>query len=378
MSDPMKGHLFFNTWCAASMLAELLENVDTDMDIIIVDRGIFDALVWLTLQAQRGELTKTEQETIEKFLLLGRWRSLIDLAVVMRVDSGKAMEREVAQRITNKTGSVMNPAVLERITAAVKDAITNYGNAFNRVIDQDTTDSPCVRQSNVELAQKILNALEDFANPEILVVPRAELEKLPLSDGGAFSAQSMELLKKCLAEHSTYLHRAEAEANTSFVQIVASGVLTHDEQVFIFQRKDADPKSKLYGRTTIWQGTHVARSPDREGVPLLESALMARLTRSLFLSREFKTAPIGYCWDKSNESSAKHFGVLFKIDIDNPYTADDLRKKEFRKSRGRGHDLIGQFTDWSEVERREDDLSLEPWSVATLKQRASFAGGEPA
>src|SRR5882762_8468762 len=46
---PMKGHLFFNTWCAVSMLAELLENVDTDTDIIIVDRGILDALVWLGL-----------------------------------------------------------------------------------------------------------------------------------------------------------------------------------------------------------------------------------------------------------------------------------------------------------------------------------------
>ncbi len=26
---PMKGHLFFNTWCATSMLAELLANVET-------------------------------------------------------------------------------------------------------------------------------------------------------------------------------------------------------------------------------------------------------------------------------------------------------------------------------------------------------------
>src|SRR5262245_46546772 len=69
---PMKGHLFFNTWCAATMLAELLENVDTDTDIIIVDRGLFDALVWLTLQHQRRELTQDEAKTIEAFLLLDR------------------------------------------------------------------------------------------------------------------------------------------------------------------------------------------------------------------------------------------------------------------------------------------------------------------
>src|ERR1700687_1018996 len=57
---PMKGHLFFNTWCATSMLAELLANVETETDIIIVDRGIFDALVWLTSQERRGEVTPAE------------------------------------------------------------------------------------------------------------------------------------------------------------------------------------------------------------------------------------------------------------------------------------------------------------------------------
>lgn len=32
------------------MLAELLANIDSDSDIIVVDRGLFDALVLLTLQ----------------------------------------------------------------------------------------------------------------------------------------------------------------------------------------------------------------------------------------------------------------------------------------------------------------------------------------
>jgi hypothetical protein len=44
---PMKGHLFFNTWCACTMLAEMLENVDSDCDVIIKDRGLFDTLLWL-------------------------------------------------------------------------------------------------------------------------------------------------------------------------------------------------------------------------------------------------------------------------------------------------------------------------------------------
>lgn len=103
---PMKGHLFFNTWCACSMLAELLANVETETDLVIVDRGLFDALVWLTLQKRRGELTASEARAIEGFLLLERWRTLIDLAIVMSVAAEEALARENNQRITSKGGSL--------------------------------------------------------------------------------------------------------------------------------------------------------------------------------------------------------------------------------------------------------------------------------
>src|SRR5258708_12358050 len=71
---PMKGHLFFNTWCASSMLAELLANVEAEADIIIVDRGIFDALVWLTWQLRRPNIPIHEPETFSNFLFLSPFR----------------------------------------------------------------------------------------------------------------------------------------------------------------------------------------------------------------------------------------------------------------------------------------------------------------
>lgn len=46
---PMKGHFFFNAWTTATMLSEVLETYDTDVDLLILDRGFFDALIWLQL-----------------------------------------------------------------------------------------------------------------------------------------------------------------------------------------------------------------------------------------------------------------------------------------------------------------------------------------
>jgi hypothetical protein len=153
---PMKGHLFFNTWCASTMLAELIANVDTETDVIIVDRGLFDALVWLTLQRQRGELTEHEADVIEAFLLLDRWRSLIDLAVVMNVLPEKAMQRETSHRISSKPGSIMNVDVLRMLSSSVDETISRYSSKFPAIIKHDTS-GESVRVSNARLAEMILD-----------------------------------------------------------------------------------------------------------------------------------------------------------------------------------------------------------------------------
>jgi len=361
---PMKGHLFFNAWCASSMLAELLANVETETDIIVVDRGLFDALVWLTLQEKRGELNAAEARTIEAFVLLDRWRALIDLAVIMGVSPEEALSRENSQRITRKHGSIMNPEVLAAITESVNEAIKRYGAKFGSIINHQTTGHQ-VRESNVVLTQRVLDCLEDFLNPEILVVPRREIEELPLEGGGAFSKRVVEKAIKCISYNGRFMPRAEAESDCNYVQIVACGVLRYQDGVFLFQRKESDPKYRLYGKATIWQGCHI---PKQEGVgiaDLLKTTLLERVSQSLFLSHVFPIDALGYCWDPNDPNSSRHLGVVYRILIDNPNTAADLKKKEFRKKRG--HGLIGQFDNWQQLVANQDQLSLESWSRAILQ-----------
>jgi predicted NUDIX family phosphoesterase len=361
---PMKGHLFFNTWCASTMLAELLANVDTSTDIIIVDRGIFDALVWLTMQRERHELTAQEAQTIEAFLLLDRWRSLIDLAVVMNVSPKEAIERENGQRISRRLGSIMNPAVLENISTAVERAVKEYRSRFGGVIEYQTSGRD-VRSSNADLAGKILDHLEAFLDPEILVVPRREVEQLAFSkNGGAFDLREREDLLRCISRYGKFVRRSQAETDPAQVQVIACGLLTRNDEVFLFERKERDPKYSLYGKATIWQGSHVPRETGKQGEELLRTALLDRITRSLFLSRMFPLELVGYCWEPNNEKSSHHIGVMFKVDIDNDHSASDLRKKEFRH--GRGHGLGGRFVKWSDLASKEIKPNLEGWSVAVV------------
>lgn len=149
----------------------------------------------------------------------------------------------------------MNPEVLSTLSGSVDKTIEAYGNRFEAVVKADTT-SLNVNESSIALANEILNRLEGFLNPEILVVPRRALEALQLNHGGAFTEQAQKELLECIARHGRYMRRAEAEATTDQVQIIACGVLVHDDRVFIFERKERDPKYRLYGKNTIWQGTH--------------------------------------------------------------------------------------------------------------------------
>jgi predicted NUDIX family phosphoesterase len=250
------------------------------------------------------------------------------------------------------------------LSAAVKKTARDYGPNFGGIIEHETSGKE-VRESSILLAGQILDRLEAFLDPQILVVPRRELEKLPLADGGAFTEAARKALQDCISSYGKFMRRAQAESDPDHVQIVACGILTHNDQVFLFERKERDPKYRLYGKATVWQGAHVPIEKGKRGLDLLEAALLDRITRNLFLSRGFAVDFVGYCWDRADENSSRHFGAMFKVNIDNEETAIDLRRKEFR--RGRGHGLAGRFIGWSELSKTELQPELETWSLAVLK-----------
>jgi len=360
---PMKGHLFFNTWCATSMLAELLANIEAETDIIIVDRGLFDALVWFSLQKRRGELTLAEAEAIESFILLDRWRNLIDLVVAMNVTAEEALSRENSQRITRKSGSIMNLDVLNAISGTVSEAIKEYDFKFNGILNHSTTGQG-VRESNILLVERILKRLEEFLNPQILVVPKRDIETLALENGGAFGPKAVKEAIRCISGNGYFLNRDEAESRKDLVQIIPCGLLTYNGEVFLFQRKENDRKYRLYGKATIWQGCHVPKLKEGSLEEIIKNSLLDRVSRSLFLSRVFPIKSLGYCWNKNDSSSRRHLGVVYRIDIDNIHTAIDLKKKEFRKQRG--HGLFGRFEKWQNLVKNGKKLDLESWSRTIL------------
>ncbi len=364
---PMKGHLFFNAWCLTSMLAELIENVETETDVIIIDRGIFDALVWLNAQHDRGEITFEEASTIEAFALLDRWTSLIDLAVVMNVDADEALSRERSQRIATGDGSIMNKDVLERIHQSVKMAIKKYKSHFQRVFEHEAVGG--VKPSNIKLIDRILDSFDDFLDPNILVVARGKMLELEdVEAGGSFSPEVADKTVLHISKNAEFLKRSSVEGDDKYVQIIAAVALCYGNKIFKFDRKEKDPKKKLYGKSALWQGSHVRQHVGDSVSGLLLEAGKERVNEALFLGRNFELVPAGFAWVRSEP----HFGYILRLAIENKHTAQDLRKKEFKKSRGFG--LSGELLPWEDLKAAPGDYELESWSMAILSDYKGLLG----
>lgn len=359
----MKGHFFFNTWTTASMLAELLEVIDTDNDVVILDRGFFDALVWLDLQAQREQISAEERAVFEQFVRLDRWRTLVDAVVVLRVTPKVALEREGKGHIIERRGSLMNETSLNAFNASLDRTTDRAATwfALHLVPADDEADAKLVAARVVDAILPMLDARVD---PSIAFVPRVAVEGM-FGAGGFRRWSAADWTRITAAVRSA--HRSSIEDDDDFVQLLACGIVTHDKGVFVFDRQTRDPRSR-YGRGTIWHGPHVSHD---DATPLeishVHECLVQRFKDDLHLASPLPAhaTPIGMVW-LPDVGDGHHLGIAFPVEIASDATAEHLKEKKFR-TRGRRPPQLSKFVPAADLLAQADDYDLEQWSRAILE-----------
>src|SRR5579872_6446963 len=73
-----KGTAFFNTWVTCATLNGVIEALeDEKLDVLILDRGLFDGLVWIDWQEKTHRVSSQEAKQFRRFVLTPRWCGLI-------------------------------------------------------------------------------------------------------------------------------------------------------------------------------------------------------------------------------------------------------------------------------------------------------------
>ncbi len=356
---PMKGHFFFNAWTTATMLAEVLETYEADVDLLILDRGFFDALVWLELQATRGQVTEAEQKTFADFVLLDRWRSLIDTTVIMRVAPSDALKREHKDQIVPRPGSMMNPDALGQFNKALGAVATAYQSKFD-LISIDTTGATGSVDTNVKLLEELLPRIERWADPNIAVVPRETLRVLFADRRYLHEREGVTALDELLG-NLQFVRRSLAEQNKDLVQFIAAGIHTHGTKgVVVFERDQVDKKTAEYGRRKLWVGCHVERGDDQRLLNLAQRCLVKRIQQDLHLASPPQLDFLGLAWDAS-QAESQHVGMMFRAPLASDDVAEHLENKQFKRM-ARSRKFRSVFKTQEQILTNLDDLDLEPWS----------------
>lgn len=133
----------FNTWSASYALTHILESLydPHDYQLVILDRGLFDALAWFQLLVSRDEINQETCDQIHNFLLIDKWRSIIDEVFLFTADPNTSMVRENQNALIDEPGSTMNSLFLPQLNSAYRSVRDKYADYFRHFEMIDTSGS---------------------------------------------------------------------------------------------------------------------------------------------------------------------------------------------------------------------------------------------
>jgi predicted NUDIX family phosphoesterase/thymidylate kinase len=350
-----KGHLNFNVWVSCASLQGMLEALYRDIDVFILDRGIFDALVWNEWLEITGKITPEEAIQVANFFTMDRWTELIDVVFLLTCDPKTSIEREYADQLTTKRGTIMSEHTLSQINQSAEKTMKAHASKFKKIVTFDTTKTKA-REGVAKIADEALKVLSEFLDESICVIPVNAL-KTSLPDAGLVAdAATISAFTESVKRDKLFAPRSKAEQNANYLQPIPCAVLRYKDKILILKRKK--PGHPLHNKYDLWAGGHVSEAD--AGPDILLNTLNRELTEEVFIKEAYDLRPDPIALIRTNEDAraSRHIAVLYELKLKSEDVALALNQKEFRSTRGTSmsgrlieikeiHDLYDEMGNWS-------------------------------
>lgn len=363
---PDKQSPYFNIWTSCAIISSITENVyygNSDVDVIIADRGIFDSLCWFQWFKHKKYIDNSDYNTIIDFLTLKKWVSYIDLVYVFTAKPEVSIQREYANLLTRKPGSIMNEKTLKEYLKAINTTIDTYGGLFRKVEKIDTSE---YSQNDVSasVTSSTLSILKDLLIERIGFVERDILSK------AKFGANDYASIESDLNTKLRFDHRDVIE-ESDHVQPIPVAVITNEtrDKVLLLKKNDKniDAKSPEKGKSLLYVGGHIRE----EDSTTLGSSLFIDVAKTTLIREIKEEIGISLSLDESQPffiytpigKSAKHVAICFVIQLD----INNLKLKldAYELTQRTGKTKSGTFVDVSEI---IDPIEYEEWSIEILNK----------
>lgn len=365
-----KTHPFFNIWTMTSAISEIVKNLEqgeSRVDIIISDRGIFDALCWFewlnTNPAPKAPYLDDESaKRLENFILMDMWLSYLDLIYVFQVNPETSIKREYANLLTEKRGSIMQEPVLEGFIKATDSVIRKHKDKFRDVqkIVTDTAETdndPNTVSYNV--TSQILKNLRNLLIEKVGYIDNKLKGKLKKG------INDISVLKK---EKLKFDNRDKVESK-ELIQPIAIAVITNPQRTKVLVVKKSSKRTSSSSpereKLLLYIGGHV-RIEDVKGdiLTTIEKTLHREIQEEIGESISVQGSQPIIIYTPNNNVSSRHFAVCYVIEMDLDDKKFKLTSDEFIMKTGTSKS--GHILKVSEV--IPDNNKLESWSKEILKE----------
>ncbi len=369
-----KKHANFNVWTACTTLSQILEKTQTparpdDPDILILDRGLFDAVCWFAVMERLARIRRAERDQIEQFLLMEDWRRRITGVIVMTAAPRVSMERERGDLpVEGSGGSIMNEDVLQQMLDTTRTTAERLAEQF-RIFEIDTSNGSRDRRQTAErVAGIVLDLIEEQLDEHILRLSTDEAEAL-FHDATCVESRTAERLIATFALKGQFVSRDRVESDDSVVQALPVVVVRNRSgSILRLRRRERRQDNPLHEKVVIWAGGHVRREDDCDGNSIRQCAAR-ELQEELRLSvEEGDLELLGAVWIRAGnrtgggDKTRRHVAVVFEWRAQTDDVAIALSATEFFERRGTS--LSGTFVSVDDLAADIDKGHVsEPWSV---------------
>ena len=368
----------FNVWNACASLNQLSEIVSSrprEFDVIIMDRGFFDALCWFQWQKRSGFLGEDDFQRFTSFFTAERFRMMIDLVIHFDALPETSMNREYKNLLTRKEGSVMRDYVLEGYRIAAADARRVYGSLF-RQFEEFKTDTHGQNEVSAMVTELVLSKLRDVAKERVAYIPKTTLENA----FGKKEITQFSNIRSVLNASIEFEDREILDGNDrnphdiTKVQIIPVAMLKDNKKFqFVVARKGKQAtsnKSPEMNKILLYFGGHVREedktlfdSSDILGV--LYQCLFRELKEELGIDvRQLSDDPV-CIWVRDGSKSEIHMAIGFVVERDLEYTKLSIDEREFVRLTKKEKYGTGSIIDGIAI--NAEITKLDSWSKALLE-----------
>ena len=129
----------FNRWTISETIRMLTEMTCRNYDLVICERGIFDALCWAQFHFNNGKITQEEFNTMSKYFCLPSLLDKIRVLILMKCKAETSILRENVHGIVDTKGTIVNEEVLSSLNLAIEQTYEKYKEIFIESEVLDTT-----------------------------------------------------------------------------------------------------------------------------------------------------------------------------------------------------------------------------------------------